>query len=132
MTLSMDLKKRALEAYRNGEGSQTQIARRFKIAQSTLHRWLHQPDTPEDKPETRGRPPALSPQDLDRLADLARRHHSASERELAVMLAGPDQQPLHRSIIGRALRKMGLTRKKRRGAPLSATEKTSKTPEESG
>ena len=102
MTLSKDLRERAVRAYRNKEGSQEVIAERFKIARSTLQEWLKAPESPEDKPETRGRPRALSPEDLIRLEKLVKKHKDAGEEELATLLAPEGEAPKHRSIIGRA------------------------------
>lgn len=132
MTLSKDLRERAVRAYRNKEGSQKVIAERFEIARSTLQEWLKAPESPENKPETRGRPRALSPEDLSRLEKLVKKHKDAGEEELATLLAPEGEAPKHRSIIGRALRELGLTRKKRHGEPASKTGKTSRISEESG
>lgn len=132
MTISQDLKQRALDAYHNQDGSQAEIAKRFRIARSTLQRWLAEPAQAVKKEETRGRKPALDEDNLQRLEQLAMLHHSATETELAAMLAAPGEAPLHRTIIGRALRKLGLTRKKRRGALASKTAQMFKRNESSG
>lgn len=140
MTISNDLKQRVLKAYREQpKPNRAAIARRFDVSPNSIKNWLQEElsDQPP-RPETRGRPPALSPQALAQLQRLVQQDSSATEPELAAALADcglastDDGSPLHRSIIGRALRSMGLTRKKRHGEPVSKTEKTSKTNEESG
>lgn len=131
MTLSHDIRQRALDAYRNKEGSQLAIAKRFKIARATLQNWLKEkPETPFI--ETRGRPSILSEQDLERLRELVDQHPDATYSELAESLALPGQEPCNRSVIYRALIRLNLTRKKRLGGPASKVAKTSKKQERSG
>ncbi len=129
MAYSMDLRKRVVAAYEK-EQNYAKIGRDFSVSAGTVRNWVE--DIEPCAVETRGRPPALNEGDLRRLEQLALRHCDASEVELAAMLAPQGQEPLHRSIINRALHKLDLSVKKRRGARASRTEKTSKTPEESG
>lgn len=125
MTLSWDLRKRVLQAWEQGEGTKTAIAARFKVSRTTVRRWINEGAHPPERPETRGRPAALDAEAFERLRRLDEKHPDATQTELAEMLAAPDEQPLHRSIIGRALQKMGRTRKKRRGRPPSESARTS-------
>lgn len=129
MAYSMDLRQRVVAAYKK-EKNYAKVGRDFSVAAGTVRNWVE--DIEPCAVETRGRPPALDEDDLQRLEQLALRHLDASEVELAAMLAPEGQKPLHRSIINRALHKMDMSVKKRRGAPASKTEKTSRTREESG
>ena len=109
MAYSMDLRQRVVAAYKK-EKNYAKVGRDFSVAAGTVRNWVE--DIEPCAVETRGRPPALD--------------------EDAAMLAPEGQKPLHRSIINRALHKMDMSVKKRRGAPASKTEKTSRTREESG
>lgn len=40
MSYSLDLRERAVEAVQGGEGTQEEVAKRFKISISSLKRWL--------------------------------------------------------------------------------------------
>lgn len=129
MAYSMDLRLRVVAAYEK-EQNYSKVARTFSVSAKTVKNWVE--NIEPCAVETRGRPPALDEDDLKRLEQLALRHPDASEVELAAMLAPSGQMPLHRSIINRALRKMDLSVKKRRGARASSSEKTSKTREGNG
>ena len=129
MAYSMDLRLRVVAAYEK-EQNYSKVARTFSVSAKTVRNWVE--NIEPCAVETRGRPPALNEDDLKRLEQLALRHLDASEVELAAMLAPQGETPLHRSIIHRALHKMGLTRKKRRGARVSSRAKTSKMHEENG
>lgn len=133
MTLSNDLRQRVVQAYRDKEGSQRAIAQRFKIVRSTLQSWLREDEQPSPHvEETRGRPCALGEDGLKRLGQVARLHKDASEEELARLLSQEGYAEVHRSSIGRALRQMGLTRKKRRGEQVNKTDLTSRMPDAIG
>lgn len=126
MAYSFDLRSRVLQAWNQKEGTKKALAIRFKISSKTVQRWTNQTEPTAPREETRGRPPALDAQALERLRLLDEQHPDATQVELAQMLAGPDQEPLHRSIIGRALKKMGRTRKKKLGPPQKESVKTSR------
>ena len=38
MALSLDLRRRIIDAYDNGEGTQARLARRFKVGKATVER----------------------------------------------------------------------------------------------
>jgi transposase len=46
----LDLRERVVEAAQEGEGTQEEIARRFKISVSSLKRWLKRKHLEADKP----------------------------------------------------------------------------------
>lgn len=50
MSYSLDLRERAVSAARAGEGTQEEIAKRFKISVSSLKRWLTREHLQADKP----------------------------------------------------------------------------------
>ncbi len=132
MTISQDLRLRAVEAYRDNEGSQRKIAERFKISRSTLRRWLTEAEVRPEKPETRGRKPLLDEEACKQLKVLALAKIDLTEPELAQALAERGYPRVSRAVIGRLLREMGVTRKKRHGAPVNKTDPMFKSDEKSG
>src|SRR3954465_10712693 len=109
---SQDLRQRVLDTVRRGEGSSRQIARRFLVSVSFVTRLLRtHRDTGslEPKPHGGGNPTVLTPEDLERLRELTREQPDATLEEC--------RQPLGASCstlaISRALRKLGLPRKKK-------------------
>ena len=72
---STDLPERVAAALDHREGSQRQIARRFRVSLSFLVRLLQRrrdAGTLEPKPHGGGPPPGLGPDDQQRLAGLIR------------------------------------------------------------
>jgi transposase len=118
---SQDLRQRVLDTVERREGSLRQIARRFLVSLSFVTRSLrHHRDTGslEPKPHAGGRPAALGPEDLDRLCELIRAQPDATLEELRQRLGASCSL----MAIARALRKLGLARKKK---VLHATERDS-------
>ena len=54
MSYSLDLRERVVAAVREGEGTQKEVAKRFKVGVSTLKRWLSRECLEADKPGPRG------------------------------------------------------------------------------
>src|SRR3954454_607644 len=117
---SSDLRERALDAYEGGEGSQSEVARRYRIGERTLSGWLklaREEGRRHPKPRRGGtRPVGRGAATLGALvaerdgAALAEHAHLLAER------AGVRRSP---SALCRALRALGLVRKKRRPRPPS-------------
>ncbi len=55
---STDLRERALAAYEGGEGSQAQVARRYRVGERTLSGWLRAAREGRRGPKRRARGPA--------------------------------------------------------------------------
>ena len=82
---STDLRERVAAAVDHGEGSQREIARRFRVSLSLLVRLLQRRrdvGTLEPKPHGGGPPPALGPDDRQRLAELIREQPDATLEQL--------------------------------------------------
>ena len=110
--LSQDLRQRILDTVARGEGSLHRISQRFLVNVSTIVRLLkrhRETGTAEPKPHAGGRRPALGPDDLRRLRELIREQPDATLDELRERLG------VHCSVmaISRALRRLGITRKKK-------------------
>lgn len=116
---SQDLRQRILDTVARGGGSLREIAGRFLVNVSTIVRLLNQhrqTGSAEPKLHGGGRRPALGPDDLKRLSELVREQPDATLDELRDRL-GVD---CSRMAIARALKKLGITRKKK---VLHATER---------
>src|SRR5512142_3449623 len=109
---SQDLRKRILDTIRRGEESRRQIARRFLVSVSFVTRLLQRHRSTgslEPKPHGGGNPAVLGPEDLERLQELIRQRPDATLEECRQRLAASCST----MTISRALRKLGLPRKKK-------------------
>src|SRR4051812_23874475 len=109
---SQDLRERILETVRRGDGSLRQIARRFLVSVSFVTRLLRthrSTGSLEPKPHGGGDPAVLGPEDLERLRELVGQQPDATLEELRQRLGASCRT----MTISRALRKLGLPRKKK-------------------
>src|SRR5215207_2088976 len=109
---SQDLRQRILDTVQGGEGSLRQIARRFLVSVSFVTRLLklhRSTKSLEPKPHGGGHPPALGPDDLERLRELIHQQPDATLEECRQRLGASCST----MTISRALRKLGLPRKKK-------------------
>ena len=109
---SHDLRQRVLDAVLRGEGSLRQIARRFVVDLSFVVRLLQtyrRTGSIAPKPHGGGHPPALGPEDLERLRELVCKQPDATLEELRRRLG----VACSTAAICRALNKLGLPRKKK-------------------
>src|SRR6266550_6067110 len=109
---SQDLRQRILETVQRGEGSLRQIAQRFLVSLSFVVRLLQtyrSTSSLEPKSHGGGHPPALGPEDLERLRELIRQQPDATLQECRQRLGASCST----MTICRALRKLGLPRKKK-------------------
>jgi transposase len=123
---STDLRERALAACAAGEGSQAEVARRFRVGQRTLSRWLQAARAEGrrgPKAPARGRAQVGGAAAV--LAELVAEQGDATLAEYADRLAG--RAGVRRSLASlcRALKSLGLVRKKKRSGPPSRTARTS-------
>src|SRR5246127_1285140 len=109
---SQDLRQRILDTVQGGDGTLGQIARRFLVSVSFITRLLQlhrSTGSVEPRPHGGGNPAVLGPEDLERLRGLIRQKPDATLEECRERLG------LSCSLmtISRALRKLGLPRKKK-------------------
>ena len=110
--ISQDLRKRILDTIQRGDGSLRQIARRFLVSVSFITRLLklhRSTGSLEPRPHGGGNPSVLSPEDLEQLRELVRQQPDARLDELRQRLG----VSCSLMTISRALRKLGLPRKKK-------------------
>src|SRR3954467_1331421 len=109
---SQDLRQRVLDTVQRGEGSLRQIARRFLVSVSFVTRLLKQyrgTSSLQPKSHGGGHPPALGPEDLERLREVIRQQPDATLEECRQRLGASCST----MTISRALRRLGLPRKKK-------------------
>src|SRR4051794_28382908 len=109
---SQDLRKRVLDTVGRGDGSLRQVARRFLVSISFVTRLLQlHRITGSVLPRRHGggNPAALGPGDLERLRELVRKQPDATLEELRQRLG----VSCSLMTLSRALRKLGLPRKKK-------------------
>jgi hypothetical protein len=109
---SQDLRKRVIDTIERGDGSLRQIAQRFLVSLSFVVRLLRHDRTTgslEPNPHGGGRPPALGPAQLERLAALIRKKPVATLEEVRQGLGvdcstmGERPRPTRRWRLRRAL-----------------------------
>src|SRR3954451_3541123 len=108
---SQDLRQRVLDTVRRGEGSLSQIARRFLVSVSFVSRLLRthrSTGSLEPKPHGGGNPAVLGPEDLERLRELIREQPDATLEECRQRLG----VSCSLMTISRALSQLGLPRQK--------------------
>src|SRR3954465_4847397 len=112
---STDLRERALAACEAGEGRQSEVARRYRVGERTLSAWLRtarEEGRRAPRPPRGGRPPVGG--EAARLAGLVAERNDATLAEYADRLAERTGVRRSPSALCRALRALGLVRKKRR------------------
>lgn len=116
--ISTDLRARVVASWEAGEGTQQEVADRFKVGVASVRRWVArqrrtgslEPTSPDRSQQER----LVDDAGAVVLADLVSAHSDATEEELADMYAEETGKVASRSTINRELKRLGLTRKKRR------------------
>src|SRR6059058_1098053 len=123
---STDLRERALAACEAGAGRQSEIARVYRIGERTLSAWLRtarEEGRRAPRPRRGGRPPVGG--EREALAALVAERNDATLAEYADRLAERTGVRRSPSALCRALKALGLVRKKRRSRPPSGTVRMS-------
>ena len=119
--LSMDLRERALAAYKRGEGTQAEVAALFGIGEATLRRWVRRDrETGSVAPVLdypHGPAPKIEHANLLVLEDLMRETPDATNAELAERMEARTGISVSAATISRAVNLLGWTRKKSSSSP---------------
>ena len=115
---SLDLRILAVEAYNNGEGTLSEVAEQFKIQRRTLSLLLRRDrETGTLEPsKIRGRPARrVDDAGRDRIRLLVQVQPDATLDELtdSYNAGSTPESRISRQTLGREVRRLGLTRKKR-------------------
>lgn len=127
--LSMDLRERVIKAHDNGEGTLQELADRFSIGRTTLCDLLRrQRQTGSLEPSAaRGKPPRrVDDAGRERIRGLVAAKPDATIPELTDAYNAEAAAPVSESTMGREVRLMKLSRKKRPIGRSSGTRPTSK------
>jgi transposase len=122
---STDLRERALAAYEAGEGRQSEVARAYRIGERTLSGWLklaREEGRRHPKPRRGGRAPLGG--EREALAGLVAERNDATLAEYVDRLAERTGVRRSASALCRALKALGLVRKKRPSRPPSRIGRT--------
>jgi transposase len=129
--LPMALRERILDAVAGGDGSPAQVARRFRVAVNTVYNLLRlreETGTLRPRPNPGGHQPAIGPERYDEVRQLLATQPDLTLAQLRDRL-GLDCSP---AAVCRTLKKLGLTRKKKRCTRPSNNGPTSRRTGSSG
>jgi transposase len=124
---SADLRRCALRACARGDGTRERIARRFAISESTLYGWLKQEreeDRRRAKPHAGGRSRVIDAAAETVLRELVAADNDATLAEYAAAFTARTGHPVSGPMVCKALKRLGLRRKKRPYGPASGTART--------
>jgi transposase len=130
-TTSLDLRERILGSYDHDEGTREQVARRYRVSLGLVKKLLQQRRrTGQIAPRHRfsGRKPRILPAHQGQMRTLLEKKPDLTLPELRAATGLDCTLP----AIHYALKKMGLTYKKRRSAPANRTVRISRAPAGSG
>ena len=125
--LSTDLRRRVVDAYRDGDETYVEIAKRFDVGEASVDRWLRLSRETGDVlplPGKGGRKPKINEDGLKELRRLVEEQPDATLAELSERYKERVGVNVAVSIICRALKKLKLSRKKRQSMPRSNSETT--------
>lgn len=106
---SYDLRRKVIEAI-DGGMRKSQASKIFKISRNTINLWLHKREETGDYKASDGYQKGYGAKitDLEKFKEFARKHRSQTQREMAEAWS----EAISDLTIGKALKKMGFTRKK--------------------
>jgi transposase len=113
--ISLDLRRRVVEAYKSDEGTMQKLATRFCLGINTVCRWVQLDLVYRDlspRPHGGGVPPKITYNQFPELRALVAEKPDRTLVDLAVEWGRRTGQLVHASSMGRALARAGLSRKK--------------------
>jgi transposase len=125
---SADLRARVLAACERAEMSRAAIARQFEVGAATLYTWQRQAreeSRAEAKPHAGGPAPKIDATGCGVVRALVEEDDAATLAEYVERYAARTKQRVSVALMCRTLRRLGLTRKKRRSGPRSGRAPTS-------
>ncbi len=112
---SVDLRQKVIDAYNQQEGSQRQLAKRFRVSLSFIQDLLKRyrsDGTIEPRAHGGGRSATFSPEQRARVAQLVAATNDATLEELSVQVEQHIGVQVSRAIMGRVVQQLNLTWKK--------------------
>lgn len=124
-THSLDLRERVVAAWQQGEGKSA-IALRFMLGYATVRRYIARFEATGSvcaRAHGGGAPRKVDAAGEGVLRQLVCERPDATDEELARVYAVRAGRSIHHATVNRALRRMGLTRKKSHSTRPSATRR---------
>lgn len=125
----LDLRTRIIDAYQNGEGSIREMAERFAVSPGTVQDYLKLKRSTgrlDPRPVGGGVDPFIDADGLQKVRELVGEQPDATTEELADRFAREHSVAVSRPTMGRALQRLGITRKKKRCTRPSGTAHASR------
>lgn len=114
---SLDLRKRVVGAFDVGDMTDEQVAELFQVGEATVHRWKRLKRETGSlvplPPRGGGMPPRVAREKYDLVREIVREEPDLTVPEVAWEFHRRTGRSVSPSAMGRTLRKLGLTRKKR-------------------
>jgi transposase len=114
---SLDLRERVVGAFDVGDMTDEQVAELFQVGEATVHRWKRlRRDTGAlvpRPPRGGGMPPRVAPEKYDLVREIMRSEPDLTVPEVAWEFHRRTGRSASPAAMGRTLRKLGFTRKKR-------------------
>jgi transposase len=126
---SVDLRKRVIAALARGGLTDEEAAQLFQIGEATVHRWKRlkrETGALEPRPYGGGYPPRISAEQEEIVRQMVAEQPDLTDQEAAWEYHRRTGTSVSRATMGRTLRKLGLTRKKRPSPPPSKPRRGSK------
>jgi transposase len=127
--LPLELRRRVVEAYCRDEGSYPAIAKRFRVSEDSVYRWVQlerKANSLNPKSHGGGIPPLIPDDRLHLVREMVAEKPDRTIPEYALEWERRHQCNVKRTTMGRALLRAGLPFKKRPFVLLSGTEMMSK------
>jgi transposase len=121
---SADLRVRVVRAHKAGEGTYDEIALRFGVGRASVSRWLRlERETGTLVPGRHGggQTSKLDKEQLEQFRRIVLAKPDATRAEMAKTLKKETKVTVSVATVGRALRRIGFTRKKSRYTPPRGT-----------
>lgn len=126
--LSLDLRERAVAAYKRGDGTQVEVAARFGIGEASLRRWLRREEAGGlafDGSYHHGPTRMIEVANMQVLEELVAANADATNLELAELMEARTGLSVSASTISRAMAILGWTRKKSASSPAKPMPRVS-------
>lgn len=118
-SISDDLRKRVVDAYKRGGVTYHEVAAQFSVGHASVSRWLRRERETGDvapKPHAGGRARLIGPEEEKALDKLVLAHPDWTEDEFAKALNEKLGRSYNASTVGRAIRRLGYGVKKKRSS----------------
>ena len=133
---SLDLRKKAVSAYENGEGTQKEIAEQFDIGYRTLKAWIFLKKTTDDiKPRKhihRGPLPVIDEKGLLFIKKLVENKPDILISEIQELYAKKFKVEIWQSMVSKSFKRLNLRRKKKSEYAMEQERKDVKKNERNG